>query len=260
MRQAAVFVALTFAISWGAWGAAILTGSEAAVWRVAGAFGPTLAALLLVVRSGHEETRRLFSRFTRWRAPGWVWAFALLSTAALGLTALGVHSLLGGAPGWPAADVLALTPVIFLWVLAFSVAGEEIGWRGWLLPRLLDRTGPVRASLAVGLVWAIWHLPLWALPGDFHAAIPVSLFFVQILAFSILYTWLWLNSGGSLIVAHVFHAASNTTLGILPLIPGEGADGLQALWIAVGLLCLLAGGVALRLARIEGAAAAIRRP
>src|SRR5690606_4808307 len=144
---------------------------------------------VVVLWSGPQEVRRLLSSFTYWRAPAWVWAFAIFSTAALGLTALGIHSLLGGTPEWPGAGVLALTPVVFLWVLAFSVAGEEIGWRGWLLPRLLDRTGPVRASLAVGLVWAIWHLPLWALPGDFHAAIPLSLFFVQILAISILYTW-----------------------------------------------------------------------
>ncbi len=249
MREAAAFVLLTFALSWGVWGLAILTGSEAAVLRIAGTFGPTLAALILAAAAGRAGLRNLLGGFTRLRAPVWVWAFALGATAVVGILALWVDATLGGAPDWPGGRALLIAPVVFLWVLLFSVAGEETGWRGYLLPRLLERTGPVRASLALGLVWALWHLPLWVMPGDFHAAIPVLLFAIQILAVSILYTWLWLESGGSLIVAHVFHAASNTTLGLLPLIPGEGAADLRPLWVAVALLAVLAAGAARVMAR-----------
>jgi len=249
VRQAAAFVLLTFALSWGAWSLAILTGSDAAVLRIAGSFGPTLAALILAGAAGCTALRQLLGGFTRWQAPARVWAFALGATAAVGLLALWIDAGLGGTPDWPGGRALLIAPVVFLWVLLFSVAGEETGWRGYLLPRLLERTGPVRASLALGLVWALWHLPLWAMPGDFHAEIPMPLFATQILAVSILYTWLWLESGGSLIVVHVFHAASNTTLGLLPLIPGEGAAGLRPLWIAVALLVVLAAGTARVMAR-----------
>jgi membrane protease YdiL (CAAX protease family) len=249
MRQAVVFSILSLALSWSAWGVAILTDSSAAGWRVAGAFGPSLAALGLAAISGRSDLSRLLSGFSRWRASPWAWVFALLGTAAIGVTALLLDMAAGGEVDWPAAQVLMLAPVIFLWVLLFSVAGEETGWRGYLLPRLLSLTGPVRASLALGLVWALWHLPLWALPGDFHAAIPAWLFGVQILAVSVLYTWLWLRSGGSLVLAHVFHAASNTTLGLLPLIPGEGADGLRPLTIAIGLLCVVSVFAGWRLSR-----------
>lgn len=236
MRQAATFVALTFALSWGAWGVAILTDSDAAGWRIAGTFGPTVAALLLAGAARRAALGRLLSGFTRWRAPVWVWAFAFGATAAVGVAALWIHTALGGAPDWPEGRALLLAPAVFLWVLLFSVAGEETGWRGYLLPRLLAATDPLRASLALGAVWALWHLPLWAMPGNFHAAIPMPLFALQILAVSILYTWLWQASNGSLLIAHVFHAASNTTLGLLPLIPGEGTDTLRPLWIAVALL------------------------
>ena len=248
VRQAAAFLALTFTLSWTAWGLVILTGSDAPGWRIAGSFGPTLAALLLAGAAGRATLGQLLSGFMRWRAPVWVWAFVLISTAAVGVAALWIETALGGVPDWPNGRALLLVPVVFLWVLIFSVAGEETGWRGYLLPRLLDRTGPVQASLALGLAWALWHLPLWVMPGDFHAAIPMSLFAIQILAFSILYTWIWEASGGSLIVAHVFHAASNTTLGILPLIPSVGVAGHRPLWIAVGLLGLVAAAVAARLA------------
>lgn len=249
MTQAAAFVLLTFGLSWGAWGMAILTGSDAAVWRVLGTFGPTLAALVLATGAGRGDIRRLLAGFRHWRAPAWVYLFALGATAAVGVTALAMDTLLGGTPSWPAPDRLWLAPLIFLWVLLFSVAGEETGWRGYLLPRLLDRMNALSASLVLGAIWGLWHLPLWAMPGDFHAAIPVALFAAQILAFSILYTWLWLQSEGSLIVAHAFHAASNTTLGLLPLLPGEGGDGLRPLWLAVGLLWVIAGALAYRLQR-----------
>lgn len=247
MKQVVAYVALTFVLSWTAWVAAILTGSDAAILRVAGAFGPTMAALIFAGIGGREDLWRLLRGFCRWRAPARLWAFAIISTAGLGLAALVIDKLLGGAPNWPGPHALALAPVVFLWVLVFSVAGEETGWRGYLLPKLLDRTGPVRASLVLGVIWAAWHLPLWALPGDFHAAVPVWVFVVQILAVSIIYTWLWLASSGSLIMVHVFHAASNATLGLLPLLPGEGAETLRPLWIAVGLLCLLALVIAVRL-------------
>lgn len=238
MRQAAAFVVLTFAISWSAWGLAILTGSTWEGWRALGTFGPSLAALILALRGGREEVRRLLSGFRKWRVSPSIYVFALGSTAVVGVAALGVETLIGGSPAWPAPGSLVLAPLIFVWVLLFSVAGEETGWRGYLLPRLLDRMGALQASLWLGLVWGLWHLPLWALPGDFHAAIPVSLFMAQIMGLSVLFTWLWIRSGGSLVVAHLFHAASNTTLGLLPLIPGAGAETLRPLWIAVALLWL----------------------
>jgi uncharacterized protein len=176
VRQIAAFVLLTFALSWGAWGLAILTGSDAAILRIAGTFGPTLAALILAGAAGRAALRHLLGGFSRWRAPARVWAFALGATAAVGFAALGIEAALGGTPDWPGGRALLIAPVVFLWVLLFSVAGEETGWRGYLLPKLLERTGPVRASLALGLVWALWHLPLWAMPGDFHAAIPDAAF------------------------------------------------------------------------------------
>jgi uncharacterized protein len=85
VRQAAAFLALTFTLSWTAWGLAILTGSDAPGWRIAGSFGPTLAALLLAGAAGRATLGQLLSGFMRWRAPVWVWAFVLISTAAVGV-------------------------------------------------------------------------------------------------------------------------------------------------------------------------------
>ena len=88
MRQAAAFVALTFALSWGAWDVAILTHSDAVGWRIAGTFGPMVAVMGLAGAAGRAALGQLLSGFMRWRAPRWVWIFALVSTAAVGVAAL----------------------------------------------------------------------------------------------------------------------------------------------------------------------------
>ena len=111
MRQAAAFVALTFALSWAAWGAAIVTGSEAAAFRITGAFGPTVVALILAAATGRGERSALLGGFLRWRAPAWAWLFGLLSTAGVGLAALALHAAFGKDSNRPEARALALEEV-----------------------------------------------------------------------------------------------------------------------------------------------------
>jgi hypothetical protein len=74
---------------------------------------------------------------------------------------------------------------------------------------------------------------------DFHQTIPFSLFLLQILGFSVLYTWMNNTTRGSLLIAHLFHAASNTTLGVLPILPTATGGATRPLWLAVGLLWAL---------------------
>jgi hypothetical protein len=96
------------------------------------------------------------------------------------------------------------------------------------------------ASLILGLVWGAWHLPLFWMAGNFHQQIPFSLFVLQTTGFSILYTWVYNNSRGSLLMPHLFHAASNTTIGVLPVLPMETGGSLRPLWLVVGILWIVA--------------------
>jgi hypothetical protein len=116
------------------------------------------------------------------------------------------------------------------------VLGEEIGWRGYALPRLQARYGSLLASLIIGFTWGAWHLPLFWLPGNFHQTIPPTLFLLQSVALAIIYTWLYNQTKGSLLIAHLFHAASNVTLGVLPVLPTDTGGDLTPLWLTVGLL------------------------
>jgi hypothetical protein len=76
--------------------------------------------------------------------------------------------------------------------------------------------------------------------GNFHQQIPISLFLLQTTGFSILYTWMANHTRGSLLLAHLFHAASNTTIGVLPVLPMDTGGSLRPLWLVVGILWAVA--------------------
>lgn len=110
-------------------------------------------------------------------------------------------------------------------------------WRGYALSRLLARHNALTASLILGPVWAAWHLPKFTLAGTVGSAhaYPFWVFVVQTTAFTVLITWAYVHTRGSLLIATLFHAASNTAALCLPII----ARG-RAMFIMAGLECLLA--------------------
>jgi uncharacterized protein len=247
VRKVLLFVLVTYAISWTFWLPMLATG-ERRLLLILGTFGPAAAALIVTAReSGRRGVRRLLSGLRIWRVGARWYLFSLLSPAVLVLAAIGVHVLLGGdRPAFEDPARLWLIVVVFLYVLLFSVAGEETGWRGYMLPRLLERSAALAASLVIGVVWGLWHLPLFWIEGNLHDDLPLSLFLLQDLGLAVLFTWLWLHTGGSLLMAHLFHAAVNTSLGALPILPADTGGDLRPLWIAVALLLALAAVTTLR--------------
>lgn len=127
-------------------------------------------------------------------------------------------------------------------VLAALILGEEVGWRGFLLPHLLERYSPLSGSLIVGLVWASWHLPNFLLKDYPHYGLPYSAFVVMTLAFSVIFTWLYLNTAGSLVVAVIFHAALN--LFSLDVVEASRQYWLKA--VVYALAALVLGGLMLK--------------
>lgn len=107
-------------------------------------------------------------------------------------------------------------PIIVLPFFLFEMLsnGEEIGWRGYVLPRLQTKFNALASSLILGIVWGFWHLPKYLSDWD---AVSFFWFMVHILAISILMTWLYNNTQGSLLLVAIFHAASNTAGVLLPI-------------------------------------------
>ena len=259
LHRTLLFFLVTFVFSWSIWIPLAVTGSENGLLDIAGRFGPLVAALLLTgILDGRAGLAGLWKRMLIWRVhPGW-YVFAFLGTVVVALGAIGIHVALGGkTPQFNDPAQLYLVIPVFLYVLFLSVAGEETGWRGYALPRLQERWGELPASLVIGLVWGVWHLPLFWMAGDFHSQIPFGLFLLQDVALSVVMTWLFNGTGGSLLLVHLFHAASNTTIGVLPILPQDTGGDIRPLGIAVALLSIVA--VIVIAAKRHGHANTLRR-
>jgi len=161
------FFGLTMASSWGLWWPIALGSAESAVAELIAVFGPTIAALVPTgYLHGWTGPVRLGRRLRHWRvAPRWHLLGLGLSPALL-LVAVGVHRATGRSlqPLFPPDPPILV--VGFVYVLVTSVAGEEPGWRGFALPRLQRSYSALTASLLLGAVWSLWHLPLFYKPGD----------------------------------------------------------------------------------------------
>ncbi|MGM0718122.1 MAG: CPBP family intramembrane glutamic endopeptidase [Halobacteriota archaeon] len=192
-----------------------------------GAFGPTVAAFVLVAyANGVTGVRRLFGRAVQVDYPARWLAVALLLPVGVVAAALAVAYATGTVPSYPWSGTPIVLPIAFVFI--FFLGGpvqEEFGWRGYLLDPLQDRLGATAAGLAIGLVWAVWHLPLFYIPGQtIYYNLPVFGFFISTALLSVLHTWLYNNTNRSLLPALLLHTAFNWANGMFPVLESDPAS------------------------------------
>src|SRR5215210_1663430 len=244
------FFLLAFGLTWVVWvpravGAPLGTVGQAWTWV------PAIAALLAAALTGGRfAVRELGARLVRWRV-GWLWYLVvILGPAVFSLVVAGVYVMLGGSWADAAPPALRESPLlllpIFLGILTLTDGlGEELAWRGFALPRLLSRHNALAASLTLGMLWGLWHLPLVWTEGATLYQQPVWLFLVDITAKSILFTWVFLHTRGSVLIAMLFHGATN--LFIVSPSPTSSGDltlsllAAGAKWVLVVVVIVVAG-------------------
>ncbi len=214
------FFGLTILISWGLWipEAAYARGFSPVYISVflsviIGGFAPSLSAIVLTaLDDGPAGIGRLFKPLTHWRVSILWYAAALFLPLLIIVCAMLLSSLWGMPPSILFGNINWVSVIpLFLFTMIFGgPLGEEIGWRGYLLPHLLKSKGDRLAGLIVGIVWGLWHLPLFFIPDSVQARVPIAWFMSSILAESLIYTWLYQRTGGSLLIMIIFHAAINT--------------------------------------------------
>jgi len=202
-----VYVLLAVLISWSPW---FISGSGFFV------FGPSIAGVVIIaLTSGKAGLRDLGKRALQWRVGFTWWAVALLFTGLIILVSIPINLALGGSPPSFAffRQEWYLAPVFFALTLLGGPLGEEFGWRGFALPNLQAKYGAVAASLIIGVVWALWHLPLFFQPGSLHAQIGLSklpLFILGEIVLATVMTWVYNNTTSSLLVGGIIlHNADN---------------------------------------------------
>jgi CAAX protease family protein len=217
------FVLVAFAFTWVFWWLAVLEARDLisslpVPALFLGAFGPMVAAVVVTAQEGGRAgLRSLLSRIVRWRvAPIW-YGVALLGPIALQLLAMIPHVILGGQPPDLLAMIGALPAVLVTSVYMFIQVGigEEIGWRGYALPKLQAGYSALPASLILGVIWTLWHLPVFFNPATSYSKTPFWVFLVFLLPVSILITWVFNSTGGSALMIMLLHAMLNASSGPL---------------------------------------------
>jgi membrane protease YdiL (CAAX protease family) len=185
-----------------------------AVWA------PALLAILMArVTEGRAGLTALISQLRRWRVGFHWYLFVLLYPGAVWWLSRGIDAVLGhpfhftgpayryfsAEPGY-----LATAAIVFAFPNAL---GEELGWRGYALPRLQSRHGAFLSSIILGAFWALWHIPLWI--ANQTRGLYLLRASITIVAYALLYTWVYNNTGRSVLLVWLFHVSMTITQYIL---------------------------------------------
>lgn len=214
------FFVVTYAVTWSLWLTSRLmpAGGPGGLLFLLGVFTPGLVALGLTGRaSGRRGVIALLRRLVDWEVPARWYLFAISYMAVVKLTvAVVVRATTGGWPRFGGEPWYVMLAATLGSTVMGGQAGEEIGWRGYALPRLAERFGLGGASVVLGVLWACWHLPLFFFPeaDTYHQSFP--LYLAQVTAVSVAMAWLFASTRGSLLPVMLLHAAVNNTKDIVP--------------------------------------------
>lgn len=182
-----------------------------AVW------GPNIVAVALTAAwSGWAGVRTLVAKFTIWRVPLRWYVLLLVGFPLLGAAAAALGGTLPSAPIFDRAPGSLARMGSMLWMLLITGAlGEELGWRGFALPRLLARRSPLVSSLSLGILWGLWHLPSFLASGTPQSGTSLPAFILGAVGLSTLATWVFSKTRGSVWMAALLHFMANLALNVL---------------------------------------------
>ena len=186
-------------------------------------WGFVLASVLMTALVlGASGVGSLLKRYLMWRV-GWKWYAALLIIPAVDVAGIFLHAAFTQTrPDFGSSAlvrIFGVSPNLALFAISGFVMetianGEEIGWRGYALPRLQNRYHALYSAIVVGLIWSLWHIPLW-----WHSWNPVAYawYTLGVFAKSVFITWIYNGTGGSLLLVALCHSMWNTLGSLLPL-------------------------------------------
>lgn len=218
------FIFITYLCSWSIWGILYssyigiinksLHDEHVTLFITLGLFMPsTMSIILTGCLYKRKGLKQLLIRLTNWKFNPIYYIIAICYMSAMFYVAFLICSFSG--------DNLKINfyknPIIILFYAILQLVlggplGEEIGWRGFLLPRLQRKLSPFQASLVIGIVWACWHLPLFFIASTAQYGTSFKVFLIATIGYAIAITWVFNRTNGSLIFPLLFHTAINTTL------------------------------------------------
>lgn len=239
LKQLSIFFLLCFIIAWTTWFTSFAHPETLRLLSFIGLFAPAIAAF--VVAGSFDKTggiKNLMSRYLIFRFNISWYFLSVLLIPFLFLLAMWLDGLFFKTNF--SNVLLSINPVFlfvsFIWLM-FINSGEEIGWRGFALPKLqLLLNNPLSASFILGIFWSVWHLPIYLMPGQSSIPLPAFLFFTTGLSF--IYTVVFIKCKGSLVTAVLLHASTDFMPRIINITVFKPST-----WIIFGILVWLSAVV-----------------
>ena len=222
--QLPLFFLLCLIISWAIWIPQAITKLSDPQAPIAGSsplnmlavWAPALSAILLSrMMEGKAGPQALFHPIRRWRVGIQWYLFILLYPTVIWFLARAIDTVFGQSFEFTIPILTYFPPeqsymVVVALVFAFpNTLGEELGWRGFALPRLQAKYDALVSSIMLGLFWAVWHIPMWIANDIMGLDLLRSV--VTITTYAIIFTWVYNNTGGSLLLAWLFHTSTTIT-------------------------------------------------
>ena len=209
------FFILTYALAWILWLPLVvlqdtIPAAPGLVLVLLGSNVPSLLAIVLTALVlGRGALRKLLGRLLIWRVdPRW-YLVVVLGPVALAGGMIAFNAFVGGPAISVGVPLLTVVITLAFFIFPGSALGEEIGWRGYALPRLQSRMSALSASLILAPIWALWHLPLWLTGEPGRTPTLYAAFVISTIALSVILTWVYNSTGGSLLMVVLLHATYN---------------------------------------------------
>jgi len=209
------FFVLVYALAWGFESPLVflrdnVTDTQGFVLVLLASNVPSVVGIVLTaVLLGRGAVRKLLGRLLIWRVNPFWYLAVILGPVVLAGGAAAFDTLLGGPTLSLGMPLLGVAFLLAFSIFPGSALGEEIGWRGYALPRLQARRSALGASLIIGPIWALWHLPLWLTGEPGRTPNLYAAFVVSTIALSVILTWVYNGTGGSLLLVILLHATFN---------------------------------------------------
>ncbi len=206
------------------------------------ALGPLVIAVAIALWEGNDALGRLLRMLTK-IPDNVLWFLAIAVPVAWALTVL-IVAIFAGAPVEGLFDGVGLSSLLVLLVVLVPAFAEELAWRGFAVPRLLPFMSPLAAALVLAVPWTILHLPLMLVPGGINEELAVFPGVLALFSYSVILTWIFVGSGGSVLLVALVHAGLNGVVPIFQNLDTEQAWLLRAIVAAViAILVVVFGGI-----------------
>lgn len=229
--KAIIYLLIAFLWSWTNWfiglhylsaGINDKTISQFVTFFFIGVYGPSLGAIITTLYfDGFSGLVALLKKLTIWKVPLKNYLVIIFLPLVCLASAVGLYSLFIGNVGHFDSHAIVVVPSILWASLLAGPLGEELGWRGFLLPQLQNRFSALTSSLVIGVIWYCWHIPLFLAPfgtlvsGTPLSFLPLFVYLVFVICLSCIYTWLVNQAKGSVLMSLLIHLSINAGIILL---------------------------------------------